>query len=133
MSNYNERMFNAKKNLDQRLRLERRTREDGEKYATDYFSLNKEKMVGEVLESLIEDMEDQHQCETYFEHSYIIQNEKHFEQSDAYRDGFKEKIVELVSKAICALIPFFKDNLDVMIKERYESQYTIHIIVILRF
>lgn len=133
MKNYNLKMLEAKQNLDQRLELERRTRGDGEKYAIDYFSINKQKMVSEILDFLTESMEDQYHCETYFEDAYIIQNEKYFEQSDAYRDGFKEKIVKLVYESLCELIPDFKNNLDVMIIERYESGYTIHIIVSLRF
>lgn len=132
MSNYNERMLEAKQNLEQRLALQKRTKKDGENYAISYFNLYKRKMVGELLNSLIEDMEDQYHCETYFERSYVIQNEEYFNQTDAYRDGFKEKIVDLTYKAICDLIPDFKDNLDVMINEYYKLS-TIDIIVILRF
>lgn len=133
MKNYNLKMLEAKRDLDQRLQLERRTREDGKRYARDYFRINKEKIINKSLDSLISSMEDQYHCETYFETCYIMQNEKYFEQSDAYRDGFKEEMVKLVSQSICQLIPDFKDNLDVMINEHYDFVYTIHIIVILQF
>lgn len=133
MCDYNVRMLKAKQNLDQRLYLEGRRREDGEKYAIAHFSLNKEQILEKILNSLTASMEDQYHCETYFETTYMIQNEKYFEQSDAYRDGFKEKMVKLVYENICQLIPDFKEYLDVMIQEHYGCEYTIHIIVILRF
>ncbi len=133
MKNYNLKMLEAKRNLDQRLELERRTRDDGEKYAINYYVLSKGKMVSKILDYLTASMEDQYHCETYFETSYIIQNEKYFEQSDAYRDGFKEQIVKLVYENLCELIPDFKENLDVIIQEHYGCEYTIHIVVSLRF
>jgi len=134
MCNYNERLLKAKENLDQRLSLERRRREDGEKYAIDYFSLHREEMVNEVVNSLIEFVEDQYHCETYFEETYFMQNEEYFMQSDAYRDGFKEKMVELISKNMCELIPDFKEYLDIIINEHYEiDNNRIVIIVSLRF
>lgn len=134
MCDYNERLLKAKQNLDQRLSLERRTKEDGEKYAVSYFSLHGEKIVKKVLNSLIEFVEDQYHCETYFEETYFIYNKEYFMQSDAYRDGFKEKIVELISKNICELIPDFKENLDIIIEEYYEMDNDrITIIVSLRF
>lgn len=134
MCDYNERMLKAKQNLDQRLALQRRRREDGKKYAIDYFSLYGGEIVQKVLNSLIQDVEDQYHCETYFEATYFIYNEYYFLQSDAYIDGFKEKIVELISKKLCELIPDFKEYLDVIIKERYEiDNNAIHIIVSLKF
>ena len=134
MYNYNEKLLKAKQNLDQRLALQRRRREDGKKYAIDYFSLYRGEIVQEVLNSLIEYVEDQYHCETYFEATYFIYNEYYFLQSDAYRDGFKEKMVELISKNICELIPDFKENLDIIIKEYYEiDNDRITIIVSLRF
>lgn len=134
MCNYNERLLKAKQNLDQRLSLERRRREDGEKYAIDYFSLHGEEIVKKVLSSLVEGVENQYHCETYFEEAYFIENKEYFMQSDAYRDGFKEKIVELISKNICELIPDLKEYLDVIIKEHYEiDNNRIHIIVSLKF
>jgi len=134
MCNYNESLLRAKENLDQRLSLERRRREDGEKYADSYFSLHGKEIVTKVLNSLIEGVEDQYHCETYFEETYFMQNEEYFMQSDAYRDGFKEKMVELIYKNICELIPDFKEYLDVIINEHYDIDYNrIHIIVSLKF
>lgn len=134
MCNYNKRFIKAKLNLDQRLMLERRTREDGKRYAIDYFALNKENMVDEVLNSLISYMEDENQCETYFETAHIIQNEKYFEQTDAYRAGFKEKILELMYNNISKLIPDFINYCNIIINEHYTSYYNeIHIIVTLNF
>lgn len=134
MCNYNERLIKAKQNLDKRLSLERRTKEDGEKYADSYFSLHGEEIVTKVLNSIIEFVEDQYHCETYFEETYFMQNKDYFMQSDAYRDGFKEKIVQLVSNMICELIPDFKEYLDIIIEEHYELEYSrIDIIVSLRF
>lgn len=134
MCNYNERMLKAKKNLDKRLALERRRREDGEMFADSYFSLHGEEIVSEIVGSLVEDVENQYHCETYFEDTYIIRTEEYFMQSDAYRDGFKDKMVKLVSNKISELIPDFKEYLDVIIKERYDIDYnTIHIIVSLEF
>ena len=79
-------------------------------------------------------MEDQYHCETYFEETYFIQNEEYFMQSDAYRDGFKEKMVQLVYNNICELIPDFKEYLDIIINEYYEiDNNKIVIIVSLKF
>ena len=133
MCDYNERLLKAKQNLDQRLSLERRRREDGEKYAVSYFSLHGEEIVQQALDSLIEGVEDQYHCETYFEATYFIKTEEYFMQSDAYRDGFKEKIVELVFENISKLIPEFIEYLDVTINEHYGTETEIHIIVTLQF
>ena len=57
MKNYNLKMLEAKRDLDQRLQLERRTREDGARYARDYFRINKEKIINKALDSLISSMD----------------------------------------------------------------------------
>lgn len=123
MADYKERIIEAKKILDERLKKGKLTKEDAIKRAEQFYESNKEEFVEKVLENFITNMEQFKQTSAGY-YKEIGQPELY---NNDYNKAFEEKLVSLVKAGLKEKLPDFCKYKISIIRTLYGNHININI------